>query len=97
MNDPHLLARLDDQYDRKNKLAKRVATIANRAERRALCKKASRGAGPGGHQMKVLAEVLMLAALPWLCCAESGASASLPVPDDPEANPASPRFLLRRP
>jgi cation diffusion facilitator family transporter len=28
VNDPNLIARLDDQYDRKIKLAKRVATIA---------------------------------------------------------------------
>jgi hypothetical protein len=28
LNDPNLIARLDDQYDRKIKLAKRVATIA---------------------------------------------------------------------
>src|SRR5271170_4043600 len=45
---------------------------------------------PEGAYMKVVAKVLMLAALPWLCSAQSGASAPLPGADDPEANPGRP-------
>jgi len=40
--------------------------------------------------MKVVAKVLMLAALPWLCSAQTGASAPLAGADDPEANPGRP-------
>jgi len=40
--------------------------------------------------MKVFAEALIIAALPWLCSAQIAATTPQPSPDDPEANPARP-------